>query len=347
MKKTLVLLLGAVILGSFSIAEANVIASQPVASTPVAAQGGGHNIASWCLPVSSAYQMASVSFVVTSGAKQQAYALYFSEATNSDCSSRTLIGSAGTATVSSSSVNVVDVTAQNWQLSGVSYMLLELSDNGTAGTMTNPTLGTTGQTTGAIFDNNAFILVLDQYGNTTVPDWADIVISPAIDWSDLAIIATSSSLFGDSSSTLENISNQCADSGNIFTKALCRAFTFLWIPNPTVLNQYTEIGPQLATKFPLSWFYQIQTEINTVSTTTLSSPTWTMNFHDIGIGSSTPMGNILPNLIVFSSSTVKHYISESNWNALMTLAAAAIWLGAFYTLYAVGHNLFTGRIKSL
>jgi len=182
------------------------------------------------------------------------------------------------------------------------------------------------------------------YGPENI-DWNSLSVAPPLDFNAVKFVATSTSFFSGttSSSTLEAISLECSQSGNIFAAALCRAFAYLWIPNPTVLNQYSQIGPALATKFPLSWFYQVQTAVNTVSTTTLSSPIWTMNFHDIGIGSTTPMGNVLPNLVVFSSSTVKQYITETQWTALMTLAGAAIWLLAFYTLYGIGHRLFTGH----
>jgi len=191
---------------------------------------------------------------------------------------------------------------------------------------------------------NPYVIVFDASGGTPPPNWGAVIVAPALDFGAIQYVATSTSLFsGDASGTLQAIANQCSETGNVFSLALCRAFSYLFIPNPTVLNQYLTIGPTLQDKFPVSWFYQLQTEINTVSTTTLSSPVWTMNLHDIGVGSTTSMGNIMPNMIVFSSSTVKHYITDSQWNALMTLAGAAIWLIAFYTLYGIGNRLFTGH----
>jgi len=347
MKKTLVLFACiAFSLGSFSIASANTIATQPIHNTPITTTTG-HYIASWCLPISSSYNTSQLTYYASTSIKYQSYTVFFTEYTDSGCTTGSnLLGSQSAGIPSTTTVNVLDITS-SIPLSGVAYMLVTISDNGTGGTMSEATWGTTGLATGLDYNNNAFILLLDQYGNTTVPDWADISVSPPINWSDLSIVSTSTSLFGDASSTLESIANDCAESGNIFSKALCRAFSYLFIPNPTVLNQFTAIGPTLETKFPVSWFYQVQTEIQSVATTTLSSPVWTMNLANIGIGSTTSMGNFLPNLTIFSSSTVKTYISESNWQLLMILAGASVWLGAFYTLYAVGHNLFTGRIKSL
>lgn len=189
------------------------------------------------------------------------------------------------------------------------------------------------------------VSIFDASGGTPTPNWGAITVAPPIDFNAVSFVSTSTSFFSatNSSSTLEAIAEQCSTTGNVFSYGLCRAFSYLFVPNPSVLNQFQNLGPQLETRFPVSWVYQVQDEIDNAATTTLSSPVWTMNLQDIGIGSTTSMGNILPNMVVFSSSTVKHYISDSQWNALMTLAGAAIWLVAFYTLYGIGHKLFSGH----
>jgi len=186
------------------------------------------------------------------------------------------------------------------------------------------------------------------YGGSGI-NWNQISVAPPIDFAAIQYVATSTSIFSGttSSSTLEAIANECADSGNIFTRALCRAFSYLFIPNPTVLNQYQSIPTDLAARFPASWFYQIQDEIDSFATSTQSAPVWSMNLHSIGIGSTTPMGNFLPDITFFSSTTIKGYFTDAQWNAGQTLLAATFWMLAFYTLYAIGHRLFIPKHNSV
>lgn len=183
----------------------------------------------------------------------------------------------------------------------------------------------------------------------TGPNWRALQIVPAIDFDAIQYVATSTALFSSttSSSTLAAIADQCSETGNVFARAICRATVYLFVPNPVVLNQFQTIPTDLAARFPASWFYEIQDEIDSFSTTTSSSPVWTMNLHDIGIGSSTSMGNFLPNVTIFSATTVKSYVPTSTWDAMMLLVTGSIWLLAFYTVYAIGHRLFIGKHKTV
>jgi len=121
------------------------------------------------------------------------------------------------------------------------------------------------------------------------------------------LTATSSSLFSGMSatSTLAALNGQCSQSGNIFAEALCVSFSFLFIPDPSTLSSFSTL-PQLAEQhFPFSWLAQVQSTWAALSaSSTLNEPSYAYNFHDLGIGSTTPLGNILPNVSAFSSSTI-------------------------------------------
>jgi len=160
-------------------ATATILYSQTVTSSLVPAMGAGHNILSVCIPVSSAGYAGEVAFWPNSNAKVQAYAIYISTSTISDCSVR---GSAET--FQSSAVitpnqanNTVDPTPSVY-LAGATYILVEVSDGGTPGTMTDPSQGTTGLPTTALYNNNAYIVVTDQYGTAYPPDGVTF-LSPA------------------------------------------------------------------------------------------------------------------------------------------------------------------------
>jgi len=165
--------------------------------------------------------------------------------------------------------------------------------------------------------------------------WAGTVNVQTIDFSKLyfpavystssAAITASSSLWGAFASSSQLI--QTCNSGNIFGDAICQAFSFLFVPNPNVLNSFVSLPSVAATKFPFSWIYGVKDEFSSLavaSTTAMTSLSY--NFHNLGIGSTTPMGNIMPNFEVFSKNTIETYISPTLWNTFQTLIAAGMWL---------------------
>jgi len=330
----------------FSFAEASTLYLQPAATT-VISNSYDHYILRMCIPVSSASSLGTIFFAPGPGVSTTttSWAVYVSKATDSLCTTGvTLLANPGIGSLEPSLIQSYTFsTTSPISLSGVHYLRIEIFDGGGGAVpITDQALGTTGFFSNADINNNPYLKLTDAINNSI--NWTDLEVVPPIDFGAVQFVATSTSFFsGDASGSLQALADECSTTGNIFSNALCRAFAYLFVPNPTVLDQYQNLGPQLQTKFPVSWVYQVQAEINTAATTTLSSPVWTMNLHDAGIGSTTPLGNILPNMVVFSSSTVKRYISDAQWNALMTLAGAAIWLVAFYTLYAIGHRLFTGH----
>jgi len=152
-----------------------------------------------------------------------------------------------------------------------------------------------------------------------------------------AQIAASSSLWG-AFATTSTLVNQCA-TGNLLGDGFCTAFTFIFVPNPNTLNAFFAI-PQLAQqKFPFSWIYGIQDEIDTLQSTSTNMANYQYGLHDLGIGSTTPMGNVLPNFTVFSTTTIQTYISQGMWNAFMTLIAASLWLALVYDVFITAKRL--------
>jgi len=153
-----------------------------------------------------------------------------------------------------------------------------------------------------------------------------------VSFGDLNATTTSDySLFQDTaSSTLAVIAARCAGS-NIFAESLCSAAVFLFVPSAEVMNGFTSIPADAATRFPFSWIAGAKTEFDslTVSSTTAMTAL-AYNFADLGIGSTSPMGNILPNVTVFSKDTIETYISPSLWATFQTLIAAGMWLGFFF-----------------
>jgi hypothetical protein len=158
-------------------------------------------------------------------------------------------------------------------------------------------------------------------------DWNALYV-PVVFSSSTAAIATSSGLWNNL--TLASSTAQC-NSGNLFTDGMCAAGTFLLIPNVDILNGFFSIPTQAATKFPFSWIYGVKTEFDSLSvSSTTAMTTLSYNLHDLGIGSTTSMGNILPNTEVFSKNTIETYISPTLWASFQTLMAAALWLSFFW-----------------
>lgn len=154
--------------------------------------------------------------------------------------------------------------------------------------------------------------------------------------------ATSSSFFSGQSatSTYEALAGQCAEEGNIFSRGLCVAGVFLFIPSAQTLGQYSQLKDTLGVKFPFSYVVSAtDTWKELTASSTANAPTWTYDFGDLGFGSTTPMGNILPNITVFSSSTVTQYFPTGTFDLLRGLASIALILGLIADIFFTSRNL--------
>lgn len=172
---------------------------------------------------------------------------------------------------------------------------------------------------------------------TTGVDWNLINVAPAVPYGAITFATSSASLFAAFSTT--TIAVSCA-TGNVFSDALCAAGTFLFIPNPTILNQYLQLPSIQQTHFPFSWLYQVQSTINTQSASTGNLPTYSLDLATVDPSTSTPLGGVLPNFTFFSSSTVMAYLPSSDWSNLQALLAAVLWLGLVVDIFFVLRNRF-------
>jgi len=150
-------------------------------------------------------------------------------------------------------------------------------------------------------------------------------------------IATSSPLWGQYSATatIAAMSGSCAQSENFFGEAICAAFAFLFLPNTAVLDRWSQLPTMIQTKFPFSWVNDVQGSITGLTaSTTANSPTVSLNLANLGIGSTTPIGNLLPNFEAFSSTTALSYFPAGLWAAGQLLIGAALWLALGWDIYA-------------
>jgi len=145
--------------------------------------------------------------------------------------------------------------------------------------------------------------------------------------------ATSSSLFSseDATATLTALDGQCAQIGNLLGEGLCIAGVFLFVPATAVLDDFFNIPAVAGQRFPFSWIFAVKDEFQSLSvSSTTAMTTLSFNLTSLGIGSTTSMGNILPNAEVFSRNTIETYISPTLWATFQTLIAAGMWLGFFW-----------------
>lgn len=167
--------------------------------------------------------------------------------------------------------------------------------------------------------------------NTPI-NWSLLETAGPIDWTALQYVATSSSLFSDSTTTLELLAERCDDSGNIFSRGLCYAGTFLFVPNPSVLDSYAELPRTIGEKFPFSWVYTVADTLTSLSASS-STTTISVDMSAAGIGSTTAIGNILPNFTVFSYEVLTEFMPAGVWDAIQALMAAALWIALGLDVY--------------
>jgi len=167
-------------------------------------------------------------------------------------------------------------------------------------------------------------------------DWDNYVGPALLASTSASAIATSSSLWGDYDATTTLIQlERCVDSGNLFSRAICLSFSYLFTPNPRVLDSWASVPTQLSAKFPFSWVSSVQTSLQTAAaSSTGNMPLVAMNLHDLNIGSSSPMGNIMPNFVALSTTTVREYIPDTIWNAGQLLMQTTLWMALCFDIYA-------------
>lgn len=340
MKKTLGIIVLTIFLGSFSFAAASTLYWQPIATTTINTIYT-HYILRMCIPVSSNANMYSVSFATGPGVSTttSSWALYVSTSSSPVCATATQVSNNALGTLQPSTIYTATTTA--FSLSGVSYLRIEIFDGGGGATpITNQALGTTGKLDNGDINNNPYLKIEDSINSNI--NWTDITITPNIDWTAIQYVPTSTSLFSDAdaSSTLASITEQCAEAGNVFARGICWSFAYLFIPNPTVFNQYVGLASTTAQKFPFSYVVGIYELLGTLQASTsknMISPH--IDFASVDPAASSSFGTILPDITILSTSTIQQYMPSGMWNIIYFWMQGALWLGLGFKVFKEGYNM--------
>jgi len=115
---------------------------------------------------------------------------------------------------------------------------------------------------------------------------------------------------------------------------------YLFYPSQDTLNAYPSLYAQIQEKLPFSYLFSIaNTWEALVASTTANLPTYAYNLHDLGIGSTSPIGNLMPNFNGLSSTTVGYYLNPTLLALLKALASAALILGLFADIFFTVRNM--------
>jgi len=145
------------------------------------------------------------------------------------------------------------------------------------------------------------------------------------------------------STTTSYIQNFDSDSCSVVSGSfnLGECFIGLLIPSGNVFSAYTRIPDLLAEKFPFSYINSMgETWTGLVASSTENAPNLEFELQGLGIGSTTPLGNILPNVTVFSTTTMTQYFPEETFDLLKNLASFALIIGLFTHIFFSVRNLF-------
>jgi len=175
----------------------------------------------------------------------------------------------------------------------------------------------------AIYTGNAYNTITATGDKYTAPGVFDAFATSSVDSYCVSTFSTSTTIV---ESLVASIST-----------GFCRTGVFLFIPNQSILTQFYDMSGQVKDHAPFTYFFDLQNAFNGLTASSSTNlPTYSANLGSLGIGSTTPLGNILPNLTILSSSTVNTYVPAGFYASLMFLARASIWLGVGFTLYAIG-----------
>jgi len=150
---------------------------------------------------------------------------------------------------------------------------------------------------------------------------------------------TDSSGYNVTTSTLSTVSElQCGAldilSGTCFVSVL----SYIFIPNPAILNQFSDLQVQLATKIPFSYVYSIENAVNNIALSTSSESFPLISIPLSSVASSTVTG-VIPD-IEMTTSTISTYLTPTFHNALYALLVAAIWLNVGWLFFREAMRIF-------
>jgi len=129
------------------------------------------------------------------------------------------------------------------------------------------------------------------------------------------------------------------DSGNILSDGFCNVMVYLFVPNPNITNQYaglvsTSSPNSLSVRFPFSWMFGVKGLIdNTSASSSMNMVAPEIDFSS-GISTTTPFGNFMPKLTIFSTSTIQQYLPAGMWQLIYFLMQCSLWLSLLYHIVA-------------
>jgi len=226
----------------------------------------------------------------------------------------------------------LDETVSATQYFGVLYNY----DTGSSSTWGNYTLPDT--TTGtfntatqslAILENGSYSITWwlrdpqNQYGTVGVPHETTFSINASSSFFQTPAIKGINSTIASTSCNINFLAT--------FDLADCA--TYMTVPSSNVYGLYGSIPKLLASKFPFSYVASIQNTWKELSATASTTPTLSYNLHDIGIGSTTALGNFLPNIEIFSEATITTYLSDDILAIFRALIATVLISLTFLNIY--------------
>jgi len=171
------------------------------------------------------------------------------------------------------------------------------------------------------------------FGNITTDSQTSVpILAGLVGFTDVGISTSSqraycNSSFATTTGFLDSV-------GSSISNGMCNVGVFLFVPNTNTLSQFSNLASAVQAKFPFAYFFSAKDTLDgLVASSTSNAPTYTYNLHDLGIGSTTAVGNILPNFTVFSSSTVTAYFPAGLFDVLKSLAGLAIILTLFADIF--------------
>lgn len=173
----------------------------------------------------------------------------------------------------------------------------------------------------------------DFFGFISDPLGASLPISPNIPgFTDVGISTTTQAIncannFGTSTGFLSDI-------GSNISVGICDVAVYLFVPSIGVLQEFRDFGSTTQSKFPFSYIQGFGGVFSSLTaSTTANIPKLSIGLGDLGIGSTTPLGNILPNFDLLSTTTVTEYLPSGVWSLFLWLISAGLWLNFGFTIF--------------
>jgi len=180
--------------------------------------------------------------------------------------------------------------------------------------------------TGIDYDTPQFYgYITDAVGNS-------IPIAPGIPgFTNVGISTTSQQVYCDQNfSTTTGLLDSL---GHSISVGFCNVGVFLFVPDTTTLSQFQTLASTTRSKIPFSYYFDVQSILNSQSASTTEN-FFTVSLDLPDIGSTTPIGNFIPDHIEFlSTTTISQYLTESQRLTFLAWQRIILVLGFGFMLY--------------